>query len=117
MEALLIMLCILSFPNRWCDFIPLFGRGEPELSTIFSLVGCIIFLSIVTVINFLPVQIIDDVYERFKHFLTALDLIWLNPDAFSAAVHAKGAALQNCWWFIDGTVRPIARPTQNQNIM
>ena len=36
---------------------------------------------------------------------------------FSAAVHAKGAALQQCWGFIDGTVRPIARPTRNQRIM
>ena len=60
---------------------------------------------------------IDDVYERFKHLLTSLDLIWLNPEAFSAAVHVKGAALRNCWGFIDGTVRPIARPTRNQNIM
>ena len=60
---------------------------------------------------------IDDVYERFKHLLTSLDLIWLNPEAFSAAVNVKGAALRNCWGFIDSTVRPIARPTRNQNIM
>lgn len=65
----------------------------------------------------MSVQVIDDVYERFKHLLTSLDLIWLDPEAFSAAVHAKGAALQNCWGFIDGTARPITRPTRNQSIM
>ena len=35
MEALLILLRRLSYPNRWCDLIPLFGRSESELSIIF----------------------------------------------------------------------------------
>ena len=39
MEALLIMLRRLSFPNRWCDLVSLFGRAEPELSSIFNLVS------------------------------------------------------------------------------
>ena len=30
------------------------------------------------------------------------------------AVAAKGAPLQNCIGFIDGTVRPIARPSQHK---
>ena len=29
----------------------------------------------------------------------------------------KGAALDNCWGFVDGTVRPISRPGQNQLVM
>jgi len=28
----------------------------------------------------------------------------------------KGAALQNCFGFVDGTVRPIARPDENQRV-
>ena len=35
-EALLILLRGLSYPNRWDDLVPLFGRAEPELSVIFS---------------------------------------------------------------------------------
>ena len=42
LEALLIMLRRLSFPNRWCDLVQLFGRAEPELSIIFNLVRYIV---------------------------------------------------------------------------
>ena len=63
---------------------------------------------------FILLQVIEDIFQRFKHLLKSLELIWLDPAAFSTAVHAKGAALQQCWGFIDGTVRPIARPTRNQ---
>lgn len=63
------------------------------------------------------IQIIDDVYDRFGHLLRDLDLVWLDTESFAAAVHAKGAPLRQCFGFIDGTVRPIARPTVNQRIM
>ena len=33
---------------------------------------------------------------------------------FATAVHNKGAALDNCWGFVDGTVRPISRQKQQQ---
>ena len=36
MEALMILLRRLSYPNRWCELVPLFGRAEEELSVIFS---------------------------------------------------------------------------------
>jgi len=36
MEALMIMLRRLVYPNRWCDLVPLFQRAEPELSLIFN---------------------------------------------------------------------------------
>ena len=36
---------------------------------------------------------------------------------FADAIHQKGAALDNCWGFIDGTVRPISRPKQNQQVV
>ena len=35
MEALLIMLRKLAYPNRWSDMVPIFGRAQPELSAIF----------------------------------------------------------------------------------
>ena len=59
----------------------------------------------------------DDVYNRFEERLTSLNLVWLDPAAFSDAVHSKGAALSNCWGFIDGTVRPVARPSRSQGIL
>ena len=51
----------------------------------------------------------DDIYDRFHHLLDSLDLVWLDPEAFAEAVHEKGAPLTECWGFIDGTPRPIAR--------
>ena len=87
LEALLIMLCKLAYPDRWCHLVWLFRRAEP---------------------------VIDDIHRQFKHLLESLDVIWLNPELFFAAVHKKRAALCNCLCFIDDTARPIARPTQNQ---
>ena len=57
------------------------------------------------------------IYRRFAHLLTSFDLVWLDKDAFANAIQAKGAPLQNCFGFIDGTVRQIARPTVNQRLM
>ena len=33
---------------------------------------------------------------------------------YSVAIHDKGAALDNCFGFVDGTVRPISKPGVNQ---
>ena len=44
----------------------------------------------------------------------------LNPvklEQYADAVTAKGSPLTNCFGFIDGTVRPISRPGQNQRIV
>ena len=38
MEALMILLRRLAYPNRWCDLVGIFGRAEPELSIIFNMV-------------------------------------------------------------------------------
>ena len=32
-------------------------------------------------------------------------------------MHLKGAPLDSCWGFVDGTVRPICRPGENQRIL
>ena len=62
-------------------------------------------------------QVIDDVYQRFRNLLSSLDLVWLDVGAFSDAVHAKDAALSNCWGVVDGTAHPIVRPVRNQSIL
>ena len=33
---------------------------------------------------------------------------------FAGAISNNGAALDNCWGFIDGTVRPVCRHKQHQ---
>ena len=32
-------------------------------------------------------------------------------------MHEQGGALQNCWGFIDGTVRPLCRPGENHRLL
>jgi hypothetical protein len=38
-------------------------------------------------------------------------------DRWCEAIHAKGAPLEDCFGFIDGTVRPICRPTEDQRVV
>ena len=59
----------------------------------------------------------NDIYDHHPHLLNLLDLVWLDPEIFSQAIHAKGAPLTQCWGFVDGTVGAIARPICNQRIM
>lgn len=33
---------------------------------------------------------------------------------YAEAIEQAGAALNNCWGFVDGTVRPVYRPNENQ---
>ena len=45
---------------------------------------------------------------------------WLSHQhlqTLTEVIKEMGAALQNCWAFIDGTVRPISRPGRNQRVM
>jgi len=36
---------------------------------------------------------------------------------YADAIHSKGAALDNCWGIVDGTVRAICRPKVNQRVL
>lgn len=51
------------------------------------------------------------------YLLTDFDLVWLDMSAFAFAIQRKGAPLSTCIGFVNGTVRPIARPVVNQQIM
>jgi len=42
---------------------------------------------------------------------------WLDAQQFADAIHAAGAPLQNCWGFIDGTLRPCCRPIRSQRVL
>ena len=53
------------------------------------------------------------------HRLASWDQPFLSPQLLkhcADAVHNKGAPLENCFGFIDGTVRPIARPKYYQRV-
>ena len=86
-EALCIVLSRLAYPCCYLDMVPLFGRSVPQLS-IFN-------------------QTIDLIDSSHNHRLSDLNQGWLSPrclKAFADSVHRKGAALDNMWGFIDGTV-------------
>lgn len=36
---------------------------------------------------------------------------------YAAVIHAKGAPLDTCFGFVDGTIRPISRPGQHQRVL
>ena len=58
------------------------------------------------------------VYEH-SHHLTDFNQPFLSRTSlrtYADIIHENAAALNNCWGFIDGTVRPICRLFQNQSI-
>lgn len=61
---------------------------------------------------------IEIIYEQWAHLVMELqhDAILPKIEMFCDAVHARGAPLDRCWGFIDGTIRAIARPWRNQRL-
>ena len=97
-EALCMFLKRFSYPCRYSDMVPRFARPVPQI--------CIITNTIMA-----------HIYGTFKHLLQDFNQAWLSPQQlriFSDKIHDKGGPLQNCWGFIDGTVRPVCRPQENQ---
>ena len=91
----------LTYPCRYSDLIPRFGRP-------------ILVLSMVT--N----EVLDFIYNTHGHKITEWNHALLSPalrQTYADAVYAKGAALNNCFGFIDGAVRPIARPGEDQRVL
>lgn len=100
-EALCICLKRFSYPCRYADLVPRFGRPVPQLCMITN-----------HMINFL--------YDQYAHLLHDLNQPLLSPQhlqMYADAIQNKGAALDNCWGFIDGTVRPICRPKEHQRMV
>ena len=100
-EALCILLKRFAYPCRYGDMVPRFGRAVPQLSMMSN-------------------QMMDFIFDEFCHLLTDLQQPWLSSNYlrhFADAIHEKGAALDNCWGFINGTPRPICRPETNQRLL
>lgn len=101
MEAICMLLRRLSYPCRYSDMIPRFGRPAPVLSMVTN-------------------KVIDFIYDNHGWRIKQWNHDLLSParlQTYADAVYAKGAALENCFGFVDGTVRPIARPDENQRVV
>ena len=97
-EALGIVLRRFAYPCRFSDLVPQFGRPVPELSMIRN-----------TAINFIYQNHGGKITE-WNHSLLSSE----NLRAYAYAINQKGAALDNCFGFVNGTVRQICRPDQMQ---
>ena len=100
-EALCIFLQRVAYPCRYGDLLSQFARPVPQLSMMTN-------------------RVVSDIYDRFGHLLRTMDQPWLsrhNLKLYANAVHARGATLDNCWGFVDGTVRPICHPKRNQRLV
>ncbi|CAB4017499.1 Hypothetical predicted protein [Paramuricea clavata] len=100
-EALCILLKRFAYPCRYSDMVSRFGRNPSELCLIFN-------------------EGLDFLYERHHHRLQSWNQPFLSPEIlqiYADAIHNKGAPLNNCFGFVDGTVRQIARPKYHQRVM
>ena len=89
-----------AYPCRYLDMIPIFRRSVSELS-------------------FNSIEDIDWIDTEHGHRVTQCTHSILDPTLLSTyanAVFDKGAALDNCFGFIDGTERHICRPVVNQSL-
>lgn len=101
MEGLCMLLKRLAYPCRYSDLIPRFGRPVPVLC-----------MATKCVLNY--------IYDTHHQRITQWNANILNPAAlqlYANHINQMGAPLENCFGFIDGTVRPIARPGKNQRIV
>ena len=101
MEGLCMALKRFSYPCRYSDMIPRFAKPVPVLSMITN-------------------TVLDFIYNMHGHRITQWNnflLDQLKLEQYAVAVAEKGAALDNCYGFIDGTVRPICRPQDNQRVV
>ena len=97
-EALCILLKRLAFPCRYSDMTPMFGRNMTEMCLIYN-------------------KMVDHIYQQHAEKLNDWNQPMLAPgqlQIYADTIHAKGDPLDSCFGFVDGTVRRIARPKNNQ---
>lgn len=79
----------------------LFGRHAPVLSVITN-------------------EVLESIYTNHSYRILQWNPALLQPvklKEYANATQKQGGALDNCFGFIDGTVRPISRPGENQRIV
>ena len=101
-EGLCMLLKRLCYPCRYSDMVHLFAKPIPVLCIITN-------------------QVLDYIYQGHSHRILQWNhqlLSQANLERFAEVVHRKGSPLDNCFAFVDGTVRPICRPgTVNQRLL
>lgn len=100
-EGLCVLLKRFAYPCRYSDMVPIFGRPVSEISMIGN-------------------TVMDWMFDTHKHRILEWNHNILNPlklERYADAIFDKGAPLSNCFGFIDGTVRPISRPGENQRVV
>jgi hypothetical protein len=92
-EALCLVLYRLSWPHRYVNTIHLFGHWHPWISTVFN-------------------DTIKHLAERYRQLLYwDHDRLTLDKtEEYASAVEAV-CGVPNIYGFIDGTIRPICRPS------
>lgn len=96
-EAMTILCGRLAYPTRWDPLAWQFGIKPGSLRTIFY-------------------HVLFFVWVRWGRLVHKVDMQRIGPylPRFAAAVQDRGAALERCWGFIDGTARDICRPSLGQ---
>jgi len=100
-EALCMLLKRFVYPCRYSDMVPRFARPVPVLSMVTN-------------------EVFDYIYVVYSHRVICWNPTVLNPPAlqtYAQVISQRGSPLQNYFGFVDGTVRPIARPGNNQRIV
>ena len=90
-----------DYPCRYSDMMHRFQQPVPVLSMATN-------------------QVLDYVYNTHGHLITEWNHNLMGPQKlveYSHAIAAKGSPLTNCFGFIDGTVRPIARQGRSQRVV
>ncbi|PIK38277.1 hypothetical protein BSL78_24897 [Apostichopus japonicus] len=81
LEAICILLSRFAYPCRYGDMVKTFARDVPQLCTIST-------------------HMINFVYSEHSYLVETLNRFWLSSEhlmRYASAIHAKGAALKNCW--------------------
>lgn len=99
-EGVCIVLRRLAYPCRYIELVQMFGRSESMLSRITS-----------TVLRWICDRWMDTLFHWDHARLTPAKL-----EEFARAVKDAGSLLPGVIGFIDGTVRPIARPIEGQEL-
>ena len=90
-----------AYPCPFVDMVARFGRPVPQLSMITN-------------------RMLDYLFGKCNYLLAHLNQSWLSKDRphhFAATIYNRGALFENCWALLDGTVRPLRKPDQNQRML
>ena len=101
LEGLCILLERLAYPCKLYDMVYRFARPVPDFCTLHNVV-------------------LDWVFDNHCHRLTFWKQQFLTPaclEQYAQTIRCMGSPLPNCFGFVDGTVRPISRPDENQRLV